>query len=89
MKKLIMIFPYGGYPEDEDWECTCRGQDDPCEHVAAAVIALRRARKAGESLPRPAGAAARIRYGFHSRGTRSVSAVRRRGSSRFWPTCPS
>jgi superfamily II DNA or RNA helicase len=61
------------YPEDEDWECTCRGQEDPCEHVAAAVIALRQARKAGERLPRPAAAAARIRYAFRSQGARSLS----------------
>lgn len=60
------------YPEDEDWECTCRGQDDPCEHVAAAVIALRQARKAGLDLPQPAAAAGRIRYAFTSTGSRSI-----------------
>ncbi|MGH0037503.1 MAG: SNF2-related protein [Myxococcota bacterium] len=48
--------------EDEEWECTCPGRDDPCEHVAAAAIALRRARKQGESLPAPARSAGRVRY---------------------------
>ncbi len=33
------------------WSCDCPGPEDPCEHVAAAVIALRRAREAGHELP--------------------------------------
>ncbi|HYO66679.1 MAG TPA: helicase, partial [Archangium sp.] len=28
------------YPEDEIWECDCRGRVDPCEHVVAAAIIL-------------------------------------------------
>ncbi|MFY0522637.1 SNF2-related protein [Archangium gephyra] len=28
------------YPEDEIWECDCRGRVDPCEHVVAAAIVL-------------------------------------------------
>jgi superfamily II DNA or RNA helicase len=28
------------YPEDDEWSCDCGGKIDPCEHVAAAVIAL-------------------------------------------------
>ncbi|NOK11822.1 SWIM zinc finger family protein, partial [Corallococcus exercitus] len=31
------------YPEDEIWECDCRGKVDPCEHVIAAAIVLRQA----------------------------------------------
>ena len=31
------------YPEDPAWECDCGGREDPCEHVAAAAIALHRA----------------------------------------------
>jgi hypothetical protein len=27
------------HPEDEEWECDCSSRDDPCVHVAAAVIA--------------------------------------------------
>src|SRR5215472_7012185 len=41
-----------------DWSCDCAGRDGACEHAAAAVIALRLARRAGEQLPgagRPAG----------------------------------
>ncbi len=33
------------------WSCDCPGPEDPCEHVAAAVIALRRAREDGRDLP--------------------------------------
>ncbi len=39
------------YPADADWECECASAEGACEHVAAAVIALRRAREAGERLP--------------------------------------
>lgn len=28
------------YPEDAEWECDCDSQFDPCEHVAASVIAV-------------------------------------------------
>ncbi|MCP3098838.1 DEAD/DEAH box helicase [Myxococcus sp. K15C18031901] len=28
------------YPEDEIWECDCRGKVDPCEHVVAAALYL-------------------------------------------------
>jgi len=38
------------YPKDAEWECDCPGGADPCEHVAAAVIALRRARAEGRPL---------------------------------------
>src|SRR5688500_12695180 len=29
------------WPQDGDWHCDCRSKDDPCHHVAAAVIALK------------------------------------------------
>ena len=35
------------------WSCECPGPEDPCEHVAAAVIALRRAREEGRDLASP------------------------------------
>jgi superfamily II DNA or RNA helicase len=41
-----------------DWNCDCASREDVCEHAAAAVIALRQARRAGERLPgadRPTG----------------------------------
>src|SRR5262245_10654827 len=28
------------YPDDQEWTCDCGGKVDPCEHVAAAAIAL-------------------------------------------------
>lgn len=37
------------YLEDEEWDCDCEG-DDPCAHVAGAVIALKRAAENGEDL---------------------------------------
>ena len=39
------------YPQDREWECNCRGDEDPCAHVAAAAIAMRRARLEGRALP--------------------------------------
>jgi len=52
---------------DEEWECTCGGRDDPCEHVAAAAITLRQARRRGAALPAPARSAGRLRYRLHER----------------------
>lgn len=50
-------------PEDGDWDCDCGTLEDVCEHVAAAIIATRRARSAGEKLPGTgATAAGRIAY---------------------------
>ncbi|MEO1171562.1 MAG: hypothetical protein AAFX94_05860, partial [Myxococcota bacterium] len=39
------------YIEDEDWSCTCASPAEACEHVAAGIIALVQARKAGQVLP--------------------------------------
>jgi hypothetical protein len=50
------------YLDDAEWECDCGTRDDVCEHVAAAVIALRRARSAGEPLPRGDRSVGRIGY---------------------------
>ncbi len=52
------------YPNETDWECECNTSEPVCEHVAAAVIALRQSRKEGQPLPRPADAAGRLRYAF-------------------------
>jgi superfamily II DNA or RNA helicase len=49
-------------PREPAWECDCDGPDDPCEHVAAAVIAWRRAREAGDALPVVATTTARVGY---------------------------
>jgi superfamily II DNA or RNA helicase len=59
------------YLEDAEWECDCGTREDVCEHVAAAVIALRKARSEGLPLPEGAGDAGRIGY----RLTRAGSAL--------------
>lgn len=41
------------WPEDEDWICDCDSPDEACAHVAAAIIALRRARQEGRAIPKP------------------------------------
>lgn len=48
--------------DDNEWECNCRAIEDPCEHVAAACIALNQARKAGDRLPDPSEIVGSIRY---------------------------
>ncbi len=40
------------------WDCDCPGLDDPCEHVAAAAIALRRQERDGVAQPDVAGSGA-------------------------------
>jgi superfamily II DNA or RNA helicase len=52
---------------DTDWECDCPARDGACEHAAAAVIALRRAREAGESLPGQSGGTGTIGYRLERR----------------------
>jgi len=39
------------HPAEREWSCDCTSPDDPCEHVAAAAIALRRAGSEGKPLP--------------------------------------
>jgi superfamily II DNA or RNA helicase len=52
------------YPADEDWECECSTSEPVCEHVAAAVIALRKSRKEGAPLPQPKRTSGTLRYVF-------------------------
>ena len=40
------------WPEDSDWSCDCTATLRPCIHIAAAAIALRRAKEAGQPLPK-------------------------------------
>ena len=54
-------------PKDEDWECSCSSVEDPCEHVAACVIALRQSKKAGTSLPTQGEGRGRIVYELEER----------------------
>lgn len=50
------------YPEDEDWSCDCTKQDAAMPLVAAAVIALRQAKKQGKDLREAPGSAGFVRY---------------------------
>ena len=50
------------YPQDEEWACDCDSNADACEHAAAAIIALRGARKEGKALPVSAKTGGRLRY---------------------------
>lgn len=34
------------WPEEEEWDCDCRSQESPCEHVAATVIMLKQGKVA-------------------------------------------
>ena len=53
---------------DGDWDCDCASREDACEHVAAAVIALRKARRAGAPLPIAADAPGRVGVRLARRG---------------------
>ncbi len=53
------------WPEDEDWLCDCLTAADACAHVAAAVIAIRRAQQDGKAMPKPHAAPGRV--GYHLR----------------------
>jgi superfamily II DNA or RNA helicase len=63
------------WPEEEDWICDCTTRDDICAHVAAAVIALRRARQEGKAMPAPRMAPGWVGYRFIRTG-RSLSFTR-------------
>ena len=38
------------WPDDAEWDCPCDESDEACEHVAAAVIALRRSDEGGKGV---------------------------------------
>jgi uncharacterized Zn finger protein len=50
------------FPREPGWECDCDGPDDPCEHVAAAAIASRRAAESGGELKSVAETAPKLGY---------------------------
>ena len=52
------------YPLDEEWDCDCNSKLPCCEHVAAAIIAVRRAQQEGVSLPSDARSGAHLGYRF-------------------------
>ena len=59
------------WPDDEEWLCDCGHHEPVCAHVAAAVIAFRRAGQEGKPLPAAHQASGRLRYAF----TRSQGAL--------------
>ncbi len=56
------------FPDDGEWACDCASTEDPCAHVAAAAIALKRAREAGAALPTPRDEPGRIGYRLSREG---------------------
>jgi superfamily II DNA or RNA helicase len=52
------------YPTDEEWDCDCDSKAPCCEHIAAAVIAVRRAHLEGSTLPNDGRAGAHLAYRF-------------------------
>ena len=50
------------YPLDEEWDCSCASRASVCEHVVAAILALRQARREGLELPGPSQAVGHVRY---------------------------
>ncbi|HVZ37085.1 MAG TPA: SWIM zinc finger family protein, partial [Polyangiaceae bacterium] len=54
------------YPEDEEWDCNCESKAPCCEHVAAAVIAARRAQQEGLTLQTDQRSGAHLVYRFKS-----------------------
>ncbi len=64
------------YPEDEEWACDCESKAPCCEHVAAAVIAVRKANADGHALPSAGDHSARLVYRFsRHRGELSLERV--------------
>ncbi|HYX34475.1 MAG TPA: DEAD/DEAH box helicase [Oligoflexus sp.] len=51
-------------PIDLDWNRDCGCKVDPCPHVTAAVIALKRAQEQGQELPKSKAAAGTIVHAF-------------------------
>lgn len=50
------------YPGDAEWDCDCESRAPCCEHVAAAIIALRKASADGKELPAAMSSAANLGY---------------------------
>jgi superfamily II DNA or RNA helicase len=52
------------YLEDAEWDCDCPSKAPCCEHVAAAVIAARKAKAEGKALPEVMSSVANLGYRF-------------------------
>ena len=56
------------YPMDEEWDCSCSSRANVCEHVVAAILALRDARAEGQELPGSSDAVGHVRYHLRREG---------------------
>lgn len=56
--------------DDDEWDCECPSRQGACEHVAAAVIAWKRAAEQGKSEVVPRVSSGRIGYRFGREGNR-------------------
>jgi hypothetical protein len=64
------------YPEGAEWDCDCPSRAPCCEHVAAAVIAVRKAHTEGKDLPTGKTGSGRLSYRLGSeRGQLSLHRV--------------
>lgn len=59
---------------DAEWSCTCDSDDDPCEHVVAAILAMRQASRDGRALSLSSKAGADVGYRLSRDGERVVVA---------------
>ena len=65
------------WPQESDWWCDCDDENDQgCVHAAAAIIALRQARKTGKLMPEAKQPTGRLSYRFsRARGGLSFERV--------------
>jgi len=62
----MISFTVNLYLDDTDWDCSCPSREDVCEHITAAVIAMRRTAEGAVGL-RSAEEAGRVEYRFERR----------------------
>jgi hypothetical protein len=74
------------YPLDEEWDCDCDSKLPCCEHIAAAIIAVRRAQQEGVSLPSDARSGAHPGYRFKT--AKAPSMFHQLGRLTLWSARP-
>jgi superfamily II DNA or RNA helicase len=72
-------------PDDLDWQCDCGSREACCEHVAAAIIALRSADKEGKEVPTHRPEIAKLAYRLTSEDGLLCIERMRTGASREVP----